>query len=601
MSAVMFLLFCWNILCEAVVIRAVHIRVVMIIAGSGNPRSTGYEPMGSAYDVALDRARTRYPGLFRNLSVTRHFVAGSNLTCEEAAAETTIALGQLLLNRMDPDGIERPPSEPAVPNGVRREREFQVVLSPGCGLQETTLGDFAREEDIAVIASATSLALLNDKRRFPTVLPFSGGSFNNVALAVVAMLQRFGWRTFNLVCDSNPGTGVMVEAACGALRQVIASARTVNTVPVLFNSVANSTERITSMLRECDNHSSVTVLASVDPRVYIAILETAFQMGMADGDHAFIVLPLSGNAQFKEIVSDLAVQKQLSRSVKAILPFTFALAFDFINWTAVSRDMEQIAERSQAAYNLTIPPELRQSPLMLTGFETASVLCQASDLSPVQCAVQCASAPVQCMFYNVPKSRYRRVVRNLSVFLTQIYSLLYFKMLHENLEHLWNMSGVGFAKQFYNRVFPLPSRDLAVNAIGGRISQVYTHQFDNQTDTFQTVLLLNLETKNLSAVNGTVMRWYGSVFPPSDQPPRFRQGVGRLTVIAVAATTAIAVVLLAAFALFGWRIYRSEADISFWLLDGESLRSSRRPPGTGNLSWIGSGTYIFTYIPGGRP
>ncbi|OQV20785.1 hypothetical protein BV898_05362 [Hypsibius exemplaris] len=281
----------------------------MIIAGSGSPNSLGYETMGSAYDVAINKAGELYPDIFRSFAVTRHFTSGK-FSCADATGETIVALGELFAQSTGNFSS----------GGQLGEREFRVVLSP--------------EDDITVITSLATLGLLDDKRRFPTVLPFGGISYNNLGLAIIAVVRRYGWSTFNLVCDTASGIGV--EVACGIVRQTVLAARNVNAVSIPLDS--NTDAAIETALQSCSTRSSVTVLATIFPELYVTILMTD--------------------------------------SLQQILPFAFSLTFGNINWTAVSGEVTQIAERSRSNYNLTIPSNMQRNIAQLGTFESALILTQ---------------------------------------------------------------------------------------------------------------------------------------------------------------------------------------------------------------------------------
>ncbi|OWA55521.1 hypothetical protein BV898_19905, partial [Hypsibius exemplaris] len=104
---------------------------------------------------------------------------------------------------------------------------------------------------------------------------------NNLGLAIVAVVRHYGWSTFNLVCDTSSGIGV--EVVCSIVRQTVLAVRNVNAVSIPLDS--NTDAAIETALRSCSTRSSVTVLASIFPELFITILETAFRLGLADGHH----------------------------------------------------------------------------------------------------------------------------------------------------------------------------------------------------------------------------------------------------------------------------------------------------------------------------
>ncbi|OQV19855.1 hypothetical protein BV898_06125 [Hypsibius exemplaris] len=297
--------------------------------------------MGSAYDVAFLDARRLYPEVFRSFSITRHFVPGT-FTCADATGETTVALSELFSSRNA--GLQRNSS------GFDVDEEFRIVLSPGCSFEAVTLGDFGREEDLTVLASVASFGLLNDKQRFPTVLPFASTSYNNLAVAIIGIIHRHGWTSFNLACEKS---GLAVEVACGILRQALTTVQGINAISYVLDTF--SSETIENFLITSLAHSTVTVLASVNPQSYIPVLEAVFRTGMANGDNVFYLFPLGLNGQFEDIILNSVSANEISESLLHSLPFVFSLAFEPINWTAISVEVDQMTEQSRSVYNMTVP------------------------------------------------------------------------------------------------------------------------------------------------------------------------------------------------------------------------------------------------------
>ncbi|OQV20783.1 hypothetical protein BV898_05360 [Hypsibius exemplaris] len=297
--------------------------------------------MGSAYDVAFVDARRMYPDLFRSFSITRHFVPGT-FTCADATGETTVALSELFSSRNGE--LQRNSS------GLDVDEEFRVIFSPGCSFEAVTLGDVGREEDITVLASVASFGLLNDKRRFPTVLPFASTSYNNLAVAFIGIIHRHGWTSFNLACEKS---GPAVEVVCDILRQALTTVQGINAISYVLDTF--SPETIEKFLTTSLAHSTVTVLASMNPQSYIRVLEAVFHTGMANGDNVFYLLPLGSYGQFDDIILNLVSANEISESLLHSLPFAFSLTFEPINWTAISVEVDQMTEQSRSVYNITVP------------------------------------------------------------------------------------------------------------------------------------------------------------------------------------------------------------------------------------------------------
>lgn len=74
--------------------RLPRVQIITLCVGGKNP-GIGYEVMGAAVDIAMDRARLLYPKVFSSITRVNHFVGGS-FTCAEAQAETTASLSLLI-------------------------------------------------------------------------------------------------------------------------------------------------------------------------------------------------------------------------------------------------------------------------------------------------------------------------------------------------------------------------------------------------------------------------------------------------------------------------------------------------------------------------
>jgi hypothetical protein len=69
-------------------LSGLQIQFIVMIVGSQS-QIAGYERMGSAYDVAVEKSMKMYPEVFQNFSMTRHFVPG-NFICAESDAEIMV-------------------------------------------------------------------------------------------------------------------------------------------------------------------------------------------------------------------------------------------------------------------------------------------------------------------------------------------------------------------------------------------------------------------------------------------------------------------------------------------------------------------------------
>ena len=101
--------------------ESLPVNVVIIIIGD-NP-AYGYYVQAPAYDASFARLQFTYPDVIAK--VNRYMIhKPGNFTCGEAAAEMTVASGEI-------DVL------------IRRLNGTTILISPGCSLEIIVLGDFA--------------------------------------------------------------------------------------------------------------------------------------------------------------------------------------------------------------------------------------------------------------------------------------------------------------------------------------------------------------------------------------------------------------------------------------------------------------------------
>ncbi|OWA49818.1 hypothetical protein BV898_14353 [Hypsibius exemplaris] len=217
--------------------QRVRIHFVQMIIGD-RTTNLGYNLIGPAYDVALEKASRAFPKLFADYTVTRFFVPGIGLSCAESAGTATEGFYTLLANRTS--------SEDRFPVAHSRPRDFRIVLSP--------------EADVPVLASSSSVPT---PERFPSLLALSATSYSTLARAVAEVLRRFGWIKFNLLCDRNPDPSQIqsIEVICALILSYAQTrARELSAVVSYFDS--SRAETIGRVLSDSRQQSTVNVLAS---------------------------------------------------------------------------------------------------------------------------------------------------------------------------------------------------------------------------------------------------------------------------------------------------------------------------------------------------
>ena len=113
---------------------------------------------------------------------------------------------------------------------------------------------------IIILVSTSSLSLHNDKRRFPTTVPWFSAGFDNIIWTLFDLVQVYNWKKFSLVCDDNRKDPIffIFDIFCQTVQQSFRlkamRSRDINMLVVKFDSsVKNS---IQSMLEKCLAYSS---------------------------------------------------------------------------------------------------------------------------------------------------------------------------------------------------------------------------------------------------------------------------------------------------------------------------------------------------------
>ncbi|OQV12341.1 hypothetical protein BV898_13369 [Hypsibius exemplaris] len=172
----------------------------------GDNPSLGYFVQSPAYDVAFSRAVGLYPDALRNITRQTVYKPGV-FSCSEAAEIIPFVAVQIS-NILD-----------------EHRFDFNVLISPGCSLEVMTLGDFAREWNVPLLATIAIDESLTNAQRYPTVVTFPSSDQITLVRAIMFLLDRFSWTTVSLICgDQNlnvSDVGVYYLAACRGIFTVL--------------------------------------------------------------------------------------------------------------------------------------------------------------------------------------------------------------------------------------------------------------------------------------------------------------------------------------------------------------------------------------------
>ncbi|XP_055331243.1 atrial natriuretic peptide receptor 1-like [Paramacrobiotus metropolitanus] len=176
------------------------LRVITVIVGD-NP-SSGIQLTGPAFDVAFADASARFGGILDNITRVTVYRPGA-LSCAGATDNIANVLGNMT-------------------NTIMASTEPTVLLSAGCSLEVLVFGDFAREWNLALLASMAGDAAFSNRARYATTLIMGPTDQASLALGTHHFLDFFGWRTVSLLCDrlsKNVASTGFSSIACSTIQK----------------------------------------------------------------------------------------------------------------------------------------------------------------------------------------------------------------------------------------------------------------------------------------------------------------------------------------------------------------------------------------------
>ncbi|OWA54837.1 hypothetical protein BV898_19231 [Hypsibius exemplaris] len=274
--------------------------------------------------------------------------------------------------------------------------DFNVLISPGCNLEVMTLGDFAREWNVPLLATIAFDQSLTNAQRYPTVVAFPSSDQMTLIRAIMFLLDRFSWTTISLICEDQnlqvPDGGVYYFTACRGFRTVLGGQK---------NKYNLNVQQFDSRVKEgdLDAYSSVLRNAATQSRVIILLMSTnprlrdfminAERLGMTEGDYIFIAprsptVPTEGildlrlrNGSYQVSAADSAFQSLML--VNNPLP----------NWAALNGVLQSIRNTSTVRYNRSLTNTEMLNDITVSAFEVMTILLKViRDLSPLEMEIQ---------------------------------------------------------------------------------------------------------------------------------------------------------------------------------------------------------------------
>ncbi|OQV23434.1 hypothetical protein BV898_02556 [Hypsibius exemplaris] len=481
-----------------------------------------YETIAPTYDVAFDDANVTFPSLTESVTRRTVFRLGQSNTCDDEAEELHKTLGELLRVLATLDGPT-------------------VLLTPGCTLMATTLGDLARELNLPLIISTAGGATFLDKERFPTVLSLGYTDHDSVCEAAVAMLEMYNWTIVSLLCgDLYRFANALTVTACRTLESRLRQQpQTYQVNKIVYDP--ERTEDLPPMLQSVKFQSRI-IFIYFDMNFLEFFLDTATALNMTNGDYVFL---LAQSSFFTR--ANLSRSWAQKPSAKALIIYSNVAP----NWQLNSALVDTIIALSHQRYalNTTIPRDLIANALNLAAYQ--AVICLTMVLNSLF-----QVSPTFVRLASSPGGRY----------------------LHERATEQ-------ILQQFRNRTFTLKSGKIFIDASGARRVNV---QFMRAYEEYRLGWMYDVESATLSRIMAVADLWpLGASIAPKNSPDcGFRMdgcpSSSALTRLkSVEAVSSVALVLLVGSLLASPFIYRSlrrrkgimDFSDTWWSLESSQMRN----------------------------
>ncbi|OQV13991.1 Atrial natriuretic peptide receptor 1 [Hypsibius exemplaris] len=319
---------------------------------------TGYTAISPVYDVAVDNMKANFPAFSGSVFRYSVFNATGDQESREAVLYETVLELYRVLNALD-DG------------------DFTTILSPGRNQDVLLLGDFAREQNIPLLASTATDQAFLDRARFPTTFSLApSGPFVYTSL-LKAYFGQYSWRFVSLLCDSSPkflSSTPMNAEACNDITRHLGDAPT-RLLPVSFNS--DSTDNYASVLRSLWDHGKIIVVVTREG-VMRKIMIDAAGLGMTNGKFVFVYLQPVQTPD-SQILSWMYHDRN---DVTAFTAFQNLIVVSYvgIQWSKISSLLTAVADKSLSDYATKIDPKKLNS-YAVSAYESVAVFAKALNQS----------------------------------------------------------------------------------------------------------------------------------------------------------------------------------------------------------------------------
>ncbi|OQV22209.1 hypothetical protein BV898_03711 [Hypsibius exemplaris] len=472
-------------------------RLHLVTTTSALGGATSSVTIAPAYAVALDDMAVMYPRLF----------APDSLTI------TAMDMGQYPFS-CTPDGVGQTINEftSAYANAALFSAgDHTIILNAVlCPQLYPTIGDFAREDNVLTFSCGARPPARGG--RYPTMTTFFPGSNFDNGIALLALMDRFEWRSIALIHDLNLGAildyaGRIAGQTVGLLAALESRAHDIDSMIIQMDSTKDMKPQIYyRALWKAANHSRI-ILCDTLHEPLREMMATAFDLRMTDrNEYVFIYVYIFQVP--KEKPAEWNDGDDLDLKVKTAFESMLIIRTEAFNWTQLDSLMQRIVRRGNDTYiNKTSqydPEYIKFNEFVLRCYESVELL--ATLLNETQFSGD------------------------------------------------YRVNPAHFLNKLKNRTIALRYENFTFGPDGTRAANLVLQRFDTASATFTNLAPFTLKTRNPLGNLTSQQLWPGRPLP-SDRPFCGMHGERCQGAPLTSSTIAAATVSIAAAALFGFGIY----------------------------------------------
>ncbi|XP_065320098.1 receptor-type guanylate cyclase gcy-28-like isoform X3 [Gordionus sp. m RMFG-2023] len=422
-----------------------------------------------------------------------------------------------------------------------REKTANVFLGPVCSYAVAVVGRFSPFWNIPLISPGAFVDQLADKTEYK-LLTRVNGSFRNLAVFIIRLLQHFKWSTVAMLYSENLDRKHLAKSDCSFIAEAIFSElmegfpnKFVNNSRPPFNAFEEdpiNVQNIPNYMKWLNDTSKIAriIILCASQATVRKILLAAYDLNMVQsGEYVFFNIELFNKPDHKNPIWEVEKDgTEINAKAKIAYEALFTLTMRMPDNEEYRKFSGQVKEISKRVY----------------GFDYGT--------------------------------------ENVNAFVSAFHDavILYALALNETLQAGFNYTdGVEITRRMWNRTFTGITGNVSIDANGDRYTDYSLWDLNPNTGRFQVVLNYYGKENSLLEVPGKAIHWAGGrSTPPLDQPECGYDGSlcrkKEFPKYAIVITFLGSLVcLLSILSFFIYRRYRLEAELGAmkWKIAWEDL------------------------------